>query len=124
MAKIGRPATENAKIKKVELEKLMTLGLSAQETADWFDLKLVRTLERYIAKEYKCSFVELRSKRFVRTKAAIKRVQIEQALKGNTTMLIWLGKQYLGQTEKIEAAVENDTQVYVYNTQFGEGKNA
>ena len=27
---------------------------------------------------------------------------MEQAKKGNTSMLIWLGKQYLGQTDKAD----------------------
>lgn len=31
---------------------------------------------------------------------SLRRKQYESAMKGNTTMLIWLGKQYLGQTEK------------------------
>ena len=29
-------------------------------------------------------------------------------MKGNVTMQIWLGKQYLGQAEKIEADVSTD----------------
>ena len=32
--------------------------------------------------------------------------QLQQALRGNTTMLIWLGKQYLGQADKTESKVE------------------
>ena len=33
-------------------------------------------------------------------KRSLRRVQHEQALKGNTTMMVWLGKQYLDQTDK------------------------
>ena len=39
-------------------------------------------------------------KGFSETKAALAKKQIEVALGGNTTMLIWLGKQYLGQKDK------------------------
>lgn len=35
-------------------------------------------------------------------KQRLRRKQIDVALKGNITMLIWLGKQYLGQAEKVE----------------------
>lgn len=38
-------------------------------------------------------------------KASLRRKQYEQALSGNVAMLIWLGKQYLGQTDK--QAIEN-----------------
>ncbi len=33
-------------------------------------------------------------------KASLKRRQFEVAMKGNVTMLIWLGKQYLSQSDK------------------------
>lgn len=33
---------------------------------------------------------------------SLKRKQVEVALAGNTTMLMWLGKQYLGQSDKTE----------------------
>lgn len=35
-------------------------------------------------------------------KAKLRDLQLAQANKGNVTMLIWLGKQYLGQTDKTE----------------------
>lgn len=38
-------------------------------------------------------------------KASLRRKQYEQAMSGNVAMLIWLGKQYLGQTDK--QAIEN-----------------
>ena len=34
---------------------------------------------------------------------------MEQALKGNTTMLIWLGKQYLDQRDKQEVEGGSDS---------------
>lgn len=35
-------------------------------------------------------------------KASLRRQQYQVAMKGNVTMLIWLGKQWLGQSEKVE----------------------
>jgi hypothetical protein len=105
MAKMGRPPTETAKIDKVELEKLMRMGVSEREVMDWFDVSL-KTLVRYIKKEFDLTFVQMRDKSFIRTKIAIKRAQIEKALKGDNTMLIWVGKQYLGQRDKHENETE------------------
>jgi hypothetical protein len=96
---MGRPATESAKIDRAELEKLMRLYPSEQEAADWFDVT-IKTLMRFIRKEFGSSFVQLREKSFTRTKVAIKRSQLEKAMKGDNTMLIWVGKQYLGQRDK------------------------
>lgn len=42
-------------------------------------------------------------------KQIIRSKQWEAMEKGNTVMLIWLGKQYLAQTDKINAAVELST---------------
>ena len=41
-------------------------------------------------------------------KASLRRKQYEIAMKGNPTLLVWLGKQYLGQCEKIQADVSTD----------------
>jgi len=38
-------------------------------------------------------------------KTSLRRLQWAAARKGNTAMLIWLGKQYLGQTDRVESAV-------------------
>lgn len=36
-------------------------------------------------------------------KQSLRRKQYEVAMKGNSSMLIWLGKQWLNQTDKVEA---------------------
>lgn len=41
-----------------------------------------------------------------RRNASLRRKQYVMAMKGSVPLLIWLGKQYLGQTEKIEAMGE------------------
>lgn len=43
-----------------------------------------------------------------RGKMSLKRLQWEAANKGNTTMLIWLGKQYLDQTDKVEQRMDRE----------------
>ena len=44
-------------------------------------------------------------------KISLRRWQLEAAKKGNVAMLIWLGKQMLGQTEKIEQTSEVKAEV-------------
>lgn len=41
-------------------------------------------------------------------KQSLRRQQYELAKKGNCSMLIWLGKQYLGQKDKIDTSVNGD----------------
>lgn len=45
--------------------------------------------------------------------ASLRRRQFEAAHKGNASMMIWLGKQYLGQTDKqdITAALTQDVRI-------------
>jgi hypothetical protein len=40
---------------------------------------------------------------------SLRRMQWAAAKKGNTTMLVWLGKQYLHQSDKVEQKNEQDT---------------
>ena len=40
-------------------------------------------------------------------KMSLRRQQFKSAENGNVTMQIWLGKQWLGQTDKVESKNEN-----------------
>lgn len=98
---MGRPPKAQGRINGSELEKLLAFYPSVHETADWFGVS-VSSLRRFIKAKFKTSFESLRDKRFVKTKIAIKRAQIEKALKGDNTMLIWCGKQYVGQKDEVD----------------------
>ena len=55
---------------------------------------------------------------------SLKRAQFKKAVDdGSTPMLIWLGKQYLGQTEKSEVKQETkaDVTFSAFNVEFGDG---
>ena len=41
-------------------------------------------------------------------KMSLRRKQYDQAMSGNATMLIWLGKQWLAQSDKIEDTTKGD----------------
>ncbi len=104
---MARPPKAQESIDKAELEKLMRLCPSRKESADWFNVS-ESSLERFIKEHFSLSFDALRDKSFVHTKIAIKRAQIEKALKGDNTMLIWVGKQYLGQRDVQAVQLSND----------------
>ena len=76
-----------------EVQKLAEYGCSQREIADFFGCD-----ESLISKSYS-SFIT-KVKAFLKKK--LRKAQIDLALKGNATMLVWLGKQMLGQTEKQE----------------------
>ncbi len=46
-----------------------------------------------------------------RGKQTLRRIQWDAAQKGNVVMMIWLGKQLLGQSDKIESKVETSSAV-------------
>ena len=48
-------------------------------------------------------------------KISLRRLQWTKALNGNTTMLIWLGKQWLGQKDKIETTDGNQPLPWSYD---------
>ena len=48
-----------------------------------------------------------------RLKHSLRRAQIKQALKGNPSMLIWLGKTYLGQKDSPDSQVSQQTNIVV-----------
>ena len=48
-------------------------------------------------------------------KTSLRRMQWEKAQSGNTTMLIWLGKQMLGQKDKLETSENNEPLPWSYD---------
>lgn len=87
--------------KQVDKDKLFilaSLGLTTSEIAAVLEVSS-DTLER--------NFAEEMSEGKEKCKASIRRKQFELAMAGNPTMLIWLGKQLLGQKEKSEVSGPN-----------------
>lgn len=98
MAKMGRPVKE---IDWEEFDKLCGMQCTLREIAGWFQVS-EDTIERRVKEEYKETFAEHYSKRSSTGKVALRRKQFDVAMKGHPTLLIWLGKQYLEQKDKME----------------------
>jgi hypothetical protein len=90
---MGRPQAESD-ISEEAIFKLASICCTMNEIAAVSGLS-VDTLERRFADTIK-------SGREV-GKASLRREQFRMALSGNATMLIWLGKQLLEQTDKVES---------------------
>ena len=96
--KVGRP---KASIDWNELNKLCGLQCTLKEIAYFFDCS-VDTIERRIKSEFNVNFADYYKKHAVEGKISLRRSQFAKAMEGNVPMLIWLGKQYLGQKDKQE----------------------
>ena len=76
-----------------EVEKLAGYGCTNIEIADFFGCS-----SDLIEKSYS----EFLTKGRANLKKRLRKAQLDTALSGNSTMLIWLGKQMLGQVDKQE----------------------
>jgi hypothetical protein len=73
-----------------EVYKLAQMGCKNQEIADWFGLD-----ENTLTYNFSVELVKGRES----LKQSLRQAQLRLALSGNATMLIWLGKNILGQSE-------------------------
>ena len=61
-----------------------------------------KTLERRIKEKYNVHFGDYKAQKRAKGESVLRELQLKTALEGNVTMQIWLGKQYLGQSDKKE----------------------
>lgn len=95
--RMGRPKIE---IDPVQFEKLCAIQCTKEEVASWFGCS-EDTIEKFCARQYKETFTAVYKRHSGKGKVSLRRNQFKLA-ETNVTMAIWLGKQYLGQTEQIE----------------------
>ena len=93
------------KIDKEQFEKLCSIQCTQAEIAGYFRCS-TDTIERWCLREYGQSFAEVFAQKRSLGKISLRRSQFRMA-ENNPTMAIWLGKQYLGQTDKQEVSVSS-----------------
>lgn len=93
---MARPRIE---IDKEQFENLCKIQCTLEEVADYFDCSDT-TIHRWCKKTYKVSFEDVFKKKSAGGKRSLRRIQWEAARNGDRTMMIWLGRQWLGQTDK------------------------
>lgn len=104
---LGRPMKE---IDKKVFEKLCQLHCTQEEISFFFDCS-PDTILRWCKRTYGATFEEVyRAKKAGLGDVSLRRAQWAKAMTGkDTKMLIWLGKQYLNQTDKVET--KNETNI-------------
>lgn len=89
----GRPPIE---IDLADLEKLAALQCTQEEAAAWFGCSVATINNRLSEDKYRERWEAGRGK----GRVSLRRYQFKMA-ENNPTMAIWLGKQWLGQSDKI-----------------------
>ena len=92
----GRPKYQ---IDYKALGSLCAIQCTGEEIAGVLDVDY-DTLNKRLAEEGHGGFTDYNKKKSSGGKMSLRRKQFEIAKEGNPTMLIWLGKQYLEQSEK------------------------
>lgn len=95
-------ARPRIKIDPVEVEKLASLGLTNREIGI-----IVGASEATIGRRFASEIDKGRAL----LNRSLRRKQVEMALGGNVTMLIWLGKNYLGQSDKQDVTMPDQVNV-------------
>lgn len=88
-------ARPKKKIDYVTVEKLANIQCTQEEISNFLGIS-TRTLQKDE------EFLRIYKKGLDNGKMSLRRWQYKKAQDGNVSMLIWLGKQYLGQTDKVE----------------------
>ena len=120
MAKMGRPRKE---INKTEFEKLCFLQCTRNEFCSWFDVS-DETLnkwckENYDGRTFLAVFQEKRENGLI----SLRRTQFQLAEK-SPAMAIFLGKNLLGQTDKVEQTVNDVSMPKRITVNFSNEKGA
>lgn len=97
---MGRPPI---KIDEDQFNKLCALQCTEEEIAAWFHCS-VDTLNRWCKQMFDTTFAETFKEKSQFGKTSLRRFQFKLAEK-NTAMAIFLGKNWLGQTDKMEQTV-------------------
>lgn len=84
-----------------KLNAILQYGAKLVDAADIMDVHPCTVSEK-IKTKFKMSFPEYRDKKMSKVRVGLAQKQVEVAMSGNVTMLIWLGKQWLEQTDKQE----------------------
>lgn len=91
----GRPKKE---IDKKSFENLCSLQCTKDDMCGFFDVD-EKTLTKWCHDTYDMGFSDIYKRKASKGKISLRRMQFRKAEDGNATMQIWLGKQYLGQSD-------------------------
>ncbi len=99
--KTGRPRIEITEEQWRMIEAACKIQCTGEEIAGMLGIDY-DTLATRVEDKYSLSFSEYIKRHAAGGKASLRRMQWKSAEAGNATMLVWLGKQNLGQTDKTD----------------------
>ena len=100
---MARPRVE---IDRKQFENLCALQCTLEEIASFFDCSH-DTIERWCKREYGQGFAYIFPLKASKGKISLRRAQFQLAEK-NAAMAIWLGRQYLGQTDHPQDSIDTE----------------
>ena len=99
-----KPGPKKIQVDWAEVEKLAAIHCTHSEIAEFTGIS-EDTLSRRCKEDHKMQFADYLAKKRGVGRISLRRKQFQTAMSGNTTMQIWLGKQWLGQAEKTESSL-------------------
>lgn len=88
------------------LAKLCAIQCTQEECAAVLSVS-ADTIDRRLNEKFGHGFADFYKNHCAEGKVSLRRAQFKLALAGNATMLIWLGKQWLDQTDKRDVVVQD-----------------
>lgn len=107
MAKMGAPRKE---MDWEEFDQMCKDQCTLEEIAGYMRMS-ADTVETRVKEKFGRTFSEVFKEKRRAGIASLRSAQMKAALAGNPTMLIWMGKQLLGQTDKIENRTDVNVQI-------------
>lgn len=101
MQERGRPKIQFTDSHWEQLDKLCEMQCTREEAAAYFDIS-IDTMDERVKEQYGCTYYIYQQSKVLKGRTSLRRMQWQSAQKGNVQMQIWLGKQYLGQSDKID----------------------
>jgi Winged helix-turn-helix DNA-binding len=92
----GRPKGSEIEVDIDEMMKWARAGCTQKEIAQKLGISWPTLMDRLSRPEYKGAYERAQGEMII----SLRSKQVAMALGGNVTMLIWLGKQYLGQRDQ------------------------
>ena len=97
----GRPKIKFTEVKWKEFETLCSVQCTKPEICERLNVT-DKTLDNLIKGKYNKSFSDIFKQKRVNGLVSLRRKQFQMAMEGNTAVIIFLGKNYLGQMDKQE----------------------
>ena len=99
MAESKKPTGKPLRYVDYELFKKLCGIFCTQDEISYIMGLSVDSLEKWADDLFGCTLGAVWRKHIAYGKRSLRRAQLQNALKGNATMQIWLGKQFLGQSD-------------------------